>query len=291
MPWVMRYVVGPTYFETMGMRLVRGRLFTDRDDDHAPRAVVVDEAFARLHYPGGDAIGQRILTSDYGFTSAEIVGVVGHIKQWGLDKDETTTVRAQLYESFLQQADMEFASATAGVVVIARTRDDPGTVVPKLRSAVQALGADNVIFHVRTLDDIIGGYQTTRRFTMYVLAAFAALALLLSAIGIYGVVSYVVDQRTTEIGIRMALGARGRVILGLIVRQGAKLVIAGVVLGVGGALALSPVMGRLIYGVPSTDPVTLGVAAAVVIVLALVAILVPAWRAMRLEPIDALRAE
>jgi len=291
MPWVMRFVVGPRYLDALRVRLVRGRFFTPRDDNHAPRVVVVDEVFARTYFPAGDAIGQRIRTSDYDMTPAEIIGIVGHIKQWGLDQDETTAVRAQLYVAFDQQADEELAGATAGAVVMARTSDDAGAVIPNLRAAVQALGPDNVIFHVRTLDDIIDGYQTTRRFAMYVLAVFAGLALLLSAIGIYGVVSYVVDQRTTEIGIRMALGARGAMILGLILRQGAKLVLAGVALGLAGALALSPVMGRLIYGVPSTDPITLAAAAAVVIVLALVAILVPAWRAMRLEPIDALRAD
>ena len=291
LPWVVKYVVGPDYLAALRMPLVRGRFFTTRDDDHAPRVVVIDDVFARMYFPGVDPVGKRIRTNDYEMAPAEIVGVVGHVKQWGLDQDETMTVRAQLYEPFMQMVDEELPGVVDGVVAVARTRGDPAEAIGVLRTTAQQLGTENVMFRPRTMDDIIGGYQTTRRFAMYLLAAFAVLALLLSCVGIYGVVSYVVDQRTNEIGIRMALGARGRDILGLVLRQGAKLVLAGVALGLAGAYAASPFMAKLIYGVSSDDPWTLAGVACGVAIIALAAMLLPARRAMRMQPMQALRTD
>jgi predicted permease len=288
---VMRFVVGPDYLTTMRVPLLRGRFFSSRDDEHSPRVVVVDEVFARTHFPGTEAVGKRIRTGDYDFEPSEIIGVVGHIKQWGLDRDETTTVRTQMYQPFLQLPDEFIAEAPNGIAVLVRTRGDSGEVVSSLRAIVHDLGAENAMFRVRTADDIIGAYHSTRRFAMYVLVAFAALALLLSCIGIYGVVSYVVDQRTNEIGIRMALGARGSSIMTMVLRQGGKLVLAGVVLGLVGAVAVSPFMTKLIYGVPTTDPWTLAAVACGVMLVALVAMLLPARRAMRMQPMQALRTD
>jgi predicted permease len=291
LPLVTRFFVGPDYLTTMRVPLLRGRFFTERDDEHAPRVVVVDEVFARKHFPDRDPIGQRVRTGDYNFEPSEIIGVVAHVKQWGLDRDETTSVRTQLYQPFLQVPDGMMSGVPSGVSVLVRTRGDPSQAIGALRVIVQELGAENAMFHVRTVEQIIAGYQTTRRFTMYVLVAFACLALLLSCVGIYGVVSYVVDQRTNEIGIRMALGARASNIMTMVLRQGTKLVLAGVVLGVGGAIAVSPFMAKLIYGVPTTDPVTLALVAGGVIVVALGAMLLPARRAMRMEPMQALRTD
>jgi predicted permease len=292
MPWAMRFVVGPDYLATMRIPLLRGRFFSPRDDERAPGVVVVDEVFARMHFPDTDPIGKRIRTDDDDFaTPVEIIGVIGHIKQWGLDRDETTSVRSQLYQPFLQLPDSVVASTPNGVIAVVRTDDDPADLAASLRTTVQQLGPENVMFGIRTVDQIIEAYQGTRRFAMYVLAAFAALALILSCVGIYGVVSYVVDQRTTEIGIRMALGARASDILTMVLRQGAKLVLAGVALGVAIALALSPLMGRLIYGVPTTDPVTLIAVASGVTLVALGAMFLPARRAMRMQPVEALRAD
>ena len=291
MPWAMRFAVTPDYLSTMRIRLLRGRFFTPRDDERVPRVVVIDEVFARTHFPGVDPVGQRIRTSAYEFEPAEIVGVVRHIKQWGLDSDETTSVRVQMYEPFHQFPDELLPDLPNGLAVMVRTRGDPADTMRALRTTVQGLGADNVIYRVRSLDEVIERYQSTRRFSMYVLVAFAALALLLSCVGIYGVVSYVVDQRTPEIGVRMALGARPANILGMVLRQGAKLVITGVALGVVAAVGLSPLMAKLIYGVPTTDPVTFAAVAGAVIVLALSAIMLPARRAMRMQPMQALRTD
>jgi predicted permease len=290
-PMGMKSVVGPDYLTTMQIPLVRGRFLSARDDESAPRVAVVDEIFARTHFPGDDAVGKRIRVDDYNFEPVEIVGVVGHVKQWGLDQDETTTVRSQIYEPVMQLPDPLVPALANGIVVLVRGHGNLAGVVASIRSTVQGLGAENVVFRVRTIDEIIAAFQATRRFAMYVLAAFAVLALVLSAVGIYGVVSYVVAQRTTEIGIRMALGARAVDIMRLVLRQGAKLALAGVALGLVVAVALAPLMGSLIYGVPAIDPVTFVAVACGICVVAIGATVLPARRAMRMDPMQALRTD
>jgi len=287
-PWAMRFVVGPDYLSTMHVALLRGRFFTAHDDEHAPHVVVIDDVFARAQFPDGDAVGKRIRIDDDGFAEpVEIIGVVDHTKLYGLDQDDT--VHAQIYQPFWQLDDSQIADAPNGIIAMVRTRGD--AAVTALQAIVQGQGAENVMFHARTVDEIITGYQATRRFSMYVLAAFAALALMLSCVGIYGVVSYIVAQRTTEIGIRMALGARAADILRLVMRQGAKLVVAGLALGVAGTIAVSPYLGKLVYGVAATDPLTFTAVALGVSVVAFVAIVVPARRAMRMDPMQALRTD
>jgi predicted permease len=289
--WGMKSVVGPDYLTTMQIPLVRGRFLSARDDENAPRVAVIDEVFARMHFAGEDPVGKRIRVDDYDFEPVEIVGVVGHVKQWGLDQDETTTVRSQIYEPIMQLPDPAVPNMANGVVVLVRAQGDLGGVAASIRAVVQGLGAENVVFRVRTLDEIIAAFQATRRFAMWVLAAFAVLALVLSGIGIYGVVSYVVAQRTTEIGIRMALGARAADIMTLVLRQGAKLALAGVGLGVAVAFALCPLMGDFIYGVPAIDPVTFIAVACGVCIVAIAATVLPARRAMRMDPMQALRTD
>ena len=287
----MKSVVGPDYLTTMQVPLVHGRFLSARDDENAPRVAVIDEVFARTHFPGEDAVGKRIRVDDYDFEPVEIVGVVGHVKQWGLDQDETTTVRSQIYEPVLQLPDPLVPKMATGVVVLVRAQGDLAGVVASIRTTVQGLGAENVVFRVRTIDEIIAGFQATRRFAMYVLAAFAVLALVLSGVGIYGVVSYVVAQRTTEIGIRIALGARAADIMTMVLRQGAKLALAGVALGLVAAIALAPLMGSFVYGVPATDPVTLIAVACGICIVAIGATVLPARRAMRMDPMQALRTD
>lgn len=285
MAWAQQSIVGPSYFATMRIAVLHGRAFTSRDDERVPRVAVIDDVFARAYFPEGNPVGKRIRLSAYNFEPVEIVGVVAHTKQWGLDQDDTTPVRAQLYIALFQIPDDALGDAPPGLVVIARAPPGP------LRTAIEALSAEHVVYDVRTLDQIITGYQTTRRFSMYVLAAFALLALVLSCVGIYGVVSYIVAQRTTEIGIRMALGARASDILRLVLRQGVKLVLIGVSLGLVGAAAVSPYLAKLVYGIPALDPITLVAVAAAISAVAILAIVVPARRAMRTDPMQALRSD
>jgi predicted permease len=291
MSLAMRSVVGPGYLETMRIPLLRGRFFSARDDERAARVVVVDDAFARTYFPDTDPIGKRLHIDEYDFEPAEIIGVVEHVKQWGLDQDETTAVRAQLYEPFLQMPDPQVATTPSGIVAMVRARGEPSAMVGALRTIVQTHGSENAMYGVRTVDEIIESYQATRRLAMYILAAFAALALVLSCVGIYGVVSYIVAQRTTEIGIRMALGASATDIMKLVVRQGGKLVVVGVALGLAGATAVSPYMSKLVYGVPTIDPVTFAAVAGAIITIALAAMVLPARRAMRMDPMQALRTD
>ncbi|HEY5927380.1 MAG TPA: ABC transporter permease [Kofleriaceae bacterium] len=294
MALALKFIVGPDHLTTMRTRLLRGRFLSARDDEHAPRVVVIDEVFAQTHFPGEDPIGKRLHIDDFEYEPAEIVGVVAHVKQWGLDRDERTSIRSQLYEAFQQLPDAAITRAPAGMFVLVRARTGASGVASlttSLRTAVQALGAENVMYRVRSIDTIIASYQATRRFAMYVLAAFAALALLLSCVGIYGVVSYVVAQRTNEIGIRMALGAQAADIMRLVLRQGMKLALAGVVLGLAIAVAVTPLLEDFVYGVPAIDPVTFVAVACGVTLVALLAIVLPARRAMRMDPMQALRAE
>jgi predicted permease len=291
MSWTVTSIVGPEYLTTMKIPLQRGRFFSARDDDRAPNVVVIDDACAQLHFPGEDPVGKRVRLADYDFEPAEIIGVVGHVKMFGLDQDATTTVRAQLYIPFRQLPDSVMPRASAGVVVLARTRGDRAAAVAAIRMAIERHAAENVMFRIRSGGEIIAGYQATRRFAMYVLGAFAALALVLCCVGIYGVVSYIVARRTTEIGIRMALGATAANIMRLVLREGLKLTLAGIVIGLVAAAVVTRFMTGMLFGVPPIDPITFGCVAAVVALIALVALVLPARRAMRLDVMQALRTE
>jgi predicted permease len=289
MSWTVTSMVGPDFLTTMRVPLLRGRFFTARDDEHAPGVVVIDEAFAQRHFPGEDPIGKRLHVEFMSFESLEIVGVVGHVKMAGLDQDDTATVRPEIYLSLRQFEDDMMTRVATGLVVQARLSQPSGLAA--IRKTVAQHGADNVMFRVRTVDEIIASYQATRRFAMFVLVAFGVLALVLCCVGIYGVISYAVARRTTELGIRMALGATASTIVRLILRDGLKLVLAGVVIGLGVALLVTRFMIGILYGVAPIDALTFAVVALVVTLVGLFALLVPARRATKLDVTTALRAE
>lgn len=289
MSWTVTSIVGPDFVKTMRVPLLRGRFFTGHDDEHAPGVVVIDEAFAQLHFPGEDPVGKRIHLAFMNFESIEIVGVVGHVKMGGLDQDDTATVRPEIYLALRQFDDDTVARVATGLVVQARLTDV--SALAAIRQTVAQHGVDNVMFRVRTVEEIIDSYQSTRRFAMFVLTAFAVLALVLCCIGIYGVISYAVARRTTELCVRMALGATATMIVRLILRDGLKLALAGVAIGLVVACLVTRFMTGILYGVPPIDPLTFGLVAAGVTLLAVVALLVPAHRATRLDVTAALRAE
>jgi ABC-type antimicrobial peptide transport system permease subunit len=250
---------------------------------------VVDEVFARTYFPERDPVGKRI-TLNNGNSQVEIVGVVGHVKQWGLDLDDTHSLRAQFYIPAMQMPDafMQGASATAMLVRMDKTvpRSD---VLEAIRRELGGPNSQQVIFGTQTMTSVISGTMAQRRFAMILLGAFATLALVLSSVGIYGVISYVVARRTQEIGIRMALGAKRSDIVSMVLMDGTKIVLAGVLVGIVAALGLTRLMSRMLYGVSATDPATFFAISALLLLVALAACCAPAFRAMRVDPVVALR--
>ncbi len=290
MNWTLRYVVEPEYLKTMGIPLEKGRFITAQDDEHAPLVVVVDDVFANKFFGHQDAIGRRIYLSGPD-KLADIVGIVGHVKQWGLDSDDTNVLRAQLYSPLMQLGDDDIVLALNGTSVIVRYKGSDGVAFDGIRSALEQMNSGNVVYGAQTMEDIISSSLAAQRFSMIVLGFFAALALLLSSIGIYGVISYVVGQRTHEIGIRMALGAQRDDVLRLIVGEGVRMALLGVTIGVVAALGLTRGMANLLFHVSATDPMTFAGVATLFCGVALAACYLPARRAMKVDPMVALRYE
>ncbi|HXW55614.1 MAG TPA: ABC transporter permease [Candidatus Cybelea sp.] len=291
MKWALEYVVDPDYLEVMKTPLRSGRFFTARDDENSPPVVLVDDVFVRQYFQGKNPIGKRLLIDSIDGRSAEIIGVVAHVKQWGLGVDDTEPLRAQLYFPFMQLPDKVMALAPTGMRVVVRSQGSSVGTFDLIRRSLEQMNSEQVVYRAQTMEQIISGSIANQQFSMIVLAVFAGLALLLSSIGIYGVISYLVGQRTREIGIRVAFGADRRDILYLVLGQGAKLALFGVGVGIAGGLGITRLMRGMLYGVAPTDPFTFAVVALLVIFVALVACYIPARRAMRVDPLVALRYE
>jgi predicted permease len=290
MSWAVDYIVGPDYLKVMDIALRRGRFFNSQDDEHSPLVAVVDEVFAQKYFPDQDPVGKRIVMNNSG-RKLEIVGVVGHVKQWGLDLDNTQSLRAQIYIPCMQMPDDFIAMTPAGLSVVVRYEGNLSPVFDSIRHTIRQMSSQQVIFGDQTMESIIADSTAQRRFAMILLGAFAAVALILASVGVYGVIAYVVGQRTQEIGIRMALGAQRRDVLSLILWQGTRLALLGVAIGIAGAFALTRLMADLLYGVAATDPVTFAVLALVLTIVAMAACYLPARRAARVDPVAALRWE
>ena len=284
----LAYGVEPGYLTAMGIPLKQGRFFTAQDEAGTQAVAVIDEVFARQYFPHADPLGQRLYLGD-GAGPAEIVGVVGHVKQWGLDADDGHALRAQLYLPFRQMG----WNSEADVVV--RVEGAAGTTAAAhfdaLRQVVQNQHSHNVIYEPRTMNSVVADSLARQRFAMILLTAFAVVALLLSSIGLYGVISYLVGQSTHELGIRLALGAERKDLLLLVLGQGLKMALGGVTLGLLAALGLTRLLAGLLYGVSTTDPTTFAVITSLLTMVALLACFVPAWRATKVDPMSALRHE
>jgi predicted permease len=289
MNWALDYVVGADYFRTMGIPLQSGRYFTDRDDEHAPRVAVVDDVLAKKFFPNESPIGQRLHLNESDQTT-EIIGVVNHVNQWGLDTDNTEPLRAQLYVPFMQLDDENMSRAGSSIGVVARS-DKPAQLFDSIRRINQQINNRQVVYGAQTMDEMIAQSLAGRRFSMILLGLFAALALILSSVGIYGVVSYIVSQRTREIGIRVALGAQHADVLRIVLQQGVKMTASGVLLGLVISIGLARLLATLLFGVTATDPLTLACVAALLTAVSLAACYLPARRASKLDPIIALRYE
>ncbi len=272
----------PAYFQAIGIPLLRGRAFTAQDQPGAQPVAIVNESLARQIWPNEDAVGKRIA-----FLSAQgidpwmvVVGVVGDVKHRGLNQ----AARPEIYVPHAQ-------TPTGTMTVVLRAAGEPAALTAALRAAVKTLDADLPLFNLRTLEQLRAASLATQRFSLWLLGLFAAVALILAALGIYGLISYAVSQRTREIGIRMALGAQARDALWLALRQGLWLVLIGVAIGLLASLLLTRLMKALLFNISSTDPLTFAGVALLLALVALLACWIPARRATKVDPMIALRRE
>jgi len=281
-PLVAGSIVTPEYFHLLGMTLLRGRLFTAFDDERAPAVAVINEAFARSYFPNANPLGTRLKLPVSGdrssYTWTTVVGVLADARTESLAE---ATV-PQLYLSLYQRRAKDLA-------IFLRGRLDTAAIPSELRHEVQTIDPELPVFGAQTLDDVLSASLSVRRFSMQIIALFAATALLLAGLGIYGVISYLVSERTHDIGIRLALGAQRTRILQMVLRQGLQLAAAGAAVGLIGALIVSHAMAGLLYGVRPTDPLTFVGVAVLLVAVALFACYIPARRAIRIDPMIALR--
>jgi putative ABC transport system permease protein len=274
------YAVSPGYFKAMGIPLIRGRLFTESDTAGSHLVTIVSQGMASRFFPGEDPIGKRINIAGAAGTWSEIVGIVGDVKQYDLASPSP----AANYEAFAQHA---FNFQT----FVVRTDGDTASLAAAIRAAVKSIDHDQPVQDVRPLADLLKGSISTQHFAMNLFIVFSAAALLLATLGIYGVMAYSVNQRTSEIGVRMALGAQGRDVLRMIALQGMKLIAIGIVGGLVGSLILTRFISSMLFGVGSADPLTMACACIVLAGAALAACMLSAFRATRIEPVVALRGD
>ena len=290
MPFALFYMVTPHYHDVMKIPVMRGRGLTERDDEHAPVVALIDSAFAKTLFPNEDPLGKRI---NLGFidVQAEVVGIVGHVEHWGLGSSGHETLQTQLYLSVWQVPDRFWPLLANGCEYVGRTTGTPLGVVGAIRAAAERVDTSAVVYGVRPMQDVVAQSISTQRMLMMLLSVFSALALVLSAIGIYGVISYLAGQRTKEIGVRMAMGATSLDVLRLVLGEGMRITLVGVGTGLLAALGLTRLITKMIYGVGAMDPITFAGVAILLTLVALFACYIPARRAMRVDPIIALRYE
>jgi len=271
------------YFETMRLPLVRGRLFTDQEKADEPRVCLIDTKFAETHFVGQDPLGKRVQFGGHGATAptfATIIGVVGHVENYGIGQQ----TRVQLYNPYRQLP-------PSNVSFVLRTAQDPAALTPSIRAAMREVEPTLPVFAVRTMGEIFTQSVTNQRILLTILSVFAGVALLLAAIGLYGVLSYIVGQRTREVGVRMALGATAQSVRQMMLGQGLRLAAFGLGVGILASLGLGQLMGSLLYGVSPFDPLIYAAVAVLLAAIGLFASWLPAHRATRINPTEALRNE
>jgi len=279
-PNVYTTIATSGYFETMGVALRRGRTFTAADDASAPRVALISESLARRHFPDEDPIGRHIAVRFDGGQVREIVGVVADVRHDGLQE-------APRVEMYMPHAQFPFGSMT----FVVRTDGDPATTLPALQRAIWEVNPNQAIYEASTLEALIADSLRERRFNLSLIGGFAALALILAAVGVYGLISYSTMRRTSEFGVRLALGASGTQIVTAAMRDGVRYAVAGVALGLVASLALTRAMASMLFGVSATDPLTYVALALVMLAVAAVASFLPARRALEVDPVTALRGD
>ncbi|HET9839202.1 MAG TPA: ABC transporter permease [Candidatus Angelobacter sp.] len=295
-PMTIEYDVDAEYFKVMQIQLKRGRLFTPADNEHTAPVILIDESFAQKYFPDSDPLGQYL---DFNTNPADldkipnpqIIGVVAHVNQWGLATDAGAPLHAQVYFPFSQIPDSVAKRIGLGSDVFMRLRAPAASVLPAVRSRILEFNGELVVHNVEGMEKTVADTIASERFSMALLGIFAALALALAAIGIYGVLSYMVSQRTREIGVRMALGAQQLDVLRLVMKDGVRMTLAGLLIGLAAAFGLTRLMRSMLFGVGPGDPLTFLAVAIILGAIALLACYVPAKRAMKVDPIEALRQE
>lgn len=295
LPMSLVYVVEPDYLKTLQISLKRGRFFTNNDNEQSPPVAVIDQSLAKRYFPGQNPIGQYLdLNNDPGQPNrrpvARIVGIVGHVNQWGLD-DTARPLHAQIYLPLDQMPDKDIRSMAQGLEAFVRGDGSNMPDFETLRQRLRYLNHELVAYGSQPMDRVVLDSIASKRFTMKLLAAFAGLALLLASIGIYGVLSYLVGQRTRDIGIRIALGAERRDVLRMVLTDGAWMTLIGIAIGIGAALGLTQLMSGMLFGVKPTDVATFFFVVLALCLIAMIACYVPARRAMKIDPLIALRDE
>jgi predicted permease len=284
------FAVQSDYLKVMRVPLKRGRFLTQADTAGAPVVTVIDERFAKQYFGNQDPIGKRIHLTIVN-ESAEIVGIVGHQNQWGLDSDSSNSIQAQCFLSLEQMPDALLSAFDRGASGVVRTRNAQTDIAASLSRAMQTVSSDSVVYDVESMNGIISDSLATKRFAMALLGVFAVLAIVLSALGIYGVISYIVGQRTNEIGIRMALGAGRSTVVTMVLRQAGRMAAFGLVAGLLAAAVLGRLMASMLFGVSFYDAFTFSTVSVILLSVALAACWIPARRASHVDPIIALRCE
>ncbi|HTS48695.1 MAG TPA: ABC transporter permease [Bryobacteraceae bacterium] len=283
--------VTPDYLRVMGIKLLHGRFFTNEDRLGGPAVVVIDENLARHAFGRTDVVGKQLWSRALGPAPFRVIGVVGHVRHWGLADDEQSRVQDQLYYPFAQVPDHLLSLFSSFMSVAVRTDVAPLSVVEPLRREERGVAGDQTLYEVRTMQQLVSASLARQRFLLLLFGVFAGLALALACIGIYGVLSYLTSQRVPEMGVRMALGANAAEVLRLVLRQSLAMIFAGICAGALGAFAASRIMLWLVPGIRPLEPATLLVMTSVLLIAALSASFLPARRASRVDPMNVLRQE
>jgi predicted permease len=290
-PLALATSVAPDYLKVMGIPLHRGRFFNDQDRIGNQPVVVIDDVLADRAFAGEDPVGKRLWIPDMGPGPLEVAGVVGHVRHWGLATDDAAQVRAQFYYPFAQVPDSLLKRWSELTSIAVRTNADPLNMVGPLRRELRGAAGDQVLYEINTMEQLASATISRQRFLLLLFGIFAALALLLACIGIYGVLAYLTNQRVPEIGVRMALGATGADVTRIVLGQSLGMILAGVGIGIAGALGAGFLLIRLVEGMKPLAPMTLAITISLLIAAALFASFVPARRASRIDPTRALRQD